>query len=386
MLVNEALEKILSNLNALNLGEKIPLNEAYGRILSEDVIAVKNLPCFDNSALDGYAVRYDKKDKPYKMIDCVFAGDKRTTGIKDNECIKIMTGAKMPLGADTVMRFEDCLVDGDLVYAPENLRKGDAHRFAGEEVKAGEILIKKGTLLNTRAVMMLAAQGISFVSVCIKSRIGIYSSGDELKEPWQSADNDEIYNANALGVAAILRSAGLESSYLGIIKDDLEATKKAFSQISKFDVIVCSGGASKGEADFMKSALISLGFEELFEKINLRPGGPCKAYVKDTKIVFILPGNPMAAYLCAYLLILPALLGKQHEKQLVRISENLKLKSGRSNVVFGTIEGDKFYVTDHNKYGSGMIKPLLKSNAIYLSDPNESEILENSEIFAIRLP
>ncbi|MCD8212693.1 MAG: molybdopterin molybdotransferase MoeA [Campylobacter sp.] len=241
MLVNEAFEKILSNLNLRNLSEKIPVSEAFGRILSEDVIAVKNLPCFDNSALDGYAVSFDKKDKPYKVIDNVFAGDKRTTGIKDNECIKIMTGAKMPIGADTVMRFEDCTIEGDLVYAPENLRKGDAHRFAGEEVKIGEILLSEKTRLNARAIMMLAAQGISFVSVYINPRIAIYSSGDEIKEPWQNADNDEIYNANALGISAILSSIGFKSSYLGIIKDDFEATKNAFAQTKNFDVIICSG-------------------------------------------------------------------------------------------------------------------------------------------------
>ncbi|MCD8212692.1 MAG: hypothetical protein LUC34_01320 [Campylobacter sp.] len=135
----------------------------------------------------------------------------------------------------------------------------------------------------------------------------------------------------------------------------------------------------------MKKALAALGFEELFGKINLRPGGPCKAYVKDSKIVFILPGNPMAAYLCAHLLVLPTLLGKELDRQRVKINENLKIKTGRSNVVFGTIRDDIFYVTDHNKYGSGMIKPLLKSNAIYISDPSESEILKDCEISVIRL-
>ncbi|MBE2984254.1 molybdopterin molybdotransferase MoeA [Campylobacter sp. RM9344] len=385
MEVFEAIDEIFRNFNPPYSLEILPINEACGRILSKDVVAVKNLPCFDNSALDGYAVKFEDKDKPFVLIDSVLAGDKRTTKINQNECIKIMTGAKMPLGADTVMRLEECIVDKNLIHAPNNLKKGDAYRFAAEEVKIGEILLKKGEKLNARAVMMLAAQGISFVEVFALPRIGIYSSGDEIVEPWQNADDDQIYNANAVGIGAILTLNGFQSSYLGIIKDSFEATVTALNQSNKFDVIICSGGASKGEADFMKKALEAIGFNELFNKVNMRPGAPFKAYEKDGKMVFVLPGNPMAAYLCANLFILPLLLSQRLKFEKVTLKENIKIKPGRANIVLGSVDNFEFHVTNENRYGSGMIKPLLKSNAIYISNPSESEILANSDIFITRI-
>ncbi|WP_170000107.1 molybdopterin molybdotransferase MoeA [Campylobacter sp. RM9328] len=385
MEVFEAIDEIFRNFNPPYSLEILPINEACGRILSKDVVAVKNLPCFDNSALDGYAIKFEDKDKPFVLIDSVLAGDKRTTKINQNECIKIMTGAKMPLGADTVMRLEECIVDKNLIHAPKNLKKGDAYRFTAEEVKIGEILLKKGEKLNARVVMMLATQGISFVEVFALPRIGIYSSGDEIVEPWQNADDDQIYNANAVGIGAILTLNGFKSSYLGIIKDSFEATVTALNQSNKFDVIICSGGASKGEADFMKKALEAIGFNELFNKVNMRPGAPFKAYKKDGKMVFVLPGNPMAAYLCANLFILPLLLSQRLKFEKVTLKENIKIKPGRANIVLGSVDNFEFHVTNENRYGSGMIKPLLKSNAIYISNPSESEILANSDIFITRI-
>ena len=153
---NAALDKILENFSPLK-NEILPIGEALGRILGEDIVAGKNLPCFDNSALDGYAVKFDEKDKPYRVIDAVFAGDKRSLKIGANECVKIMTGAKIPLGADTIMRFEDCEEKDGFVVSPANLKRGEAYRFAGEEVKAGEILMRVGERLDAARIMMLAA-------------------------------------------------------------------------------------------------------------------------------------------------------------------------------------------------------------------------------------
>lgn len=381
---NAALDKILENFSHLK-SEILPIGEAFGRILGEDVVAGKNLPCFDNSALDGYAVKFDEKDRPYRVIDAVFAGDKSSLKIGANECVKIMTGAKIPLGADTIMRFEDCEEKDGFVVAPANLKRGEAYRFAGEEVKAGEILMRAGERLDAARIMMLAAQGISFVGVFCAPRVGIFSSGDEIVEPWQSADADRIYNANAAGIAALLKERGFASSYLGVIKDELDATVKAFEGARNFDVLISSGGASKGEADFMKTALTGLGFSEIFGRVNMRPGGPCKAYAKEGKIVFALPGNPMAAFLCAHLFVLPALLGRPAEREKAVISEDLKLKGGRANIVLGRLEDGVFHVTDGNKFGSGMIKPLIKSNSIYVADSERSALAAGDEIFVTRI-
>ena len=135
----------------------------------------------------------------------------------------------------------------------------------------------------------------------------------------------------------------------------------------------------------MKTALTRLGFSEIFERVNMRPGGPCKAYAKEGKIVFALPGNPMAAFLCARLFVLPALLGRPAKREKAVISEDLKLKSGRANIVLGRLEDGVFHVTDGNKFGSGMIKPLIKSNAIYVADSERSALAAGDEIFVTRI-
>ena len=386
MLVNDALEALKAKFKPKNESEILPISEALGKTLANDVIAVKDLPCFDNSALDGFAVKFDEKDEPYKIIASAFAGDKEQLAIGKNECVKIMTGAKMPKGADTVMRFEDCVVDGEFVKAPTKLKKGEAYRFKGEETKVGEILLKSGEILNTRSVMMLAAQGISFIDVKKQPSVGIYSSGNEIIEPWQRASEDEIYNANALGIAALLSSIGQKSSYLGIIKDELNAVKQAFLNAANYDIVICSGGASAGEADFMKIALSELGYNEIFSHLDIRPGRPCKAYEKDGRLVFILPGNPMAAYLCTMMLVLPLLKSECFVTQKAINSENLKVKSGRANAVFGNVADGKFIATDGGKYGSGMINHILKSDFVLITSPDQGEILQNSEISLIKLP
>ncbi|MDL0088249.1 molybdopterin molybdotransferase MoeA [Campylobacter gastrosuis] len=374
-------------LNAINLdftGEFVNVKNALNRELIDDIFSTKDLPCFDNSALDGYALKFEYKQSGYVLKDTILAGDKRNLEIKDNECIRIMTGAKFPSGADTILRLEDSYEKDGLIYA-KSLKKGEAHRLRGEEVKSGEILIKNGTKLTPAHLMLLASQGINEVFVKTLPKIAIFSSGNELREPWQRADDDEIYNANAHGISALLLQNGFKSSYLGTIKDSFEATKNALKSAMNFDVIICSGGASKGDADYMKDALLSLGFTEIFSHVNIRPGAPSKAFKNGNKIAFVLAGNPMAAFLMAFLLIVPFLTKTKHELTKATLKNSLKLKSGRINVVLGEFKNGVFNVLNDNKYGSGMITPLVNSNAIYLSKSDESEILEGSEIFILRL-
>ncbi|WP_314991189.1 molybdopterin molybdotransferase MoeA [uncultured Campylobacter sp.] len=354
-------------------GEFASLERATGKILAQDVVAVKNLPSFDNAAMDGYALKFDDFNEPLSVAATVLAGDEAEIALKKGECVKIMTGAKMPTNADTVVPFEDAILQDGKLSPQSKVKKFNALRYKGEEVKAGEILLRKGEILTPARVMMLAAQGIYCVCVERKLRIGIFSSGDEVVEPWQNASEEQIYNANGAGIASLLQSFGFASSYAGIIKDDLESTTRAL-ETAEFDVIITSGGASKGEADFMKTALLNLGFSELFDGVNIRPGRPSKAFIKDKKIVFILPGNPMAAFLMCFLLVVPFLKGSQLEKIDAALNQDVKIKSGRENIVLGSFLGGKFSVTDNNKFGSGMITPLIKSNAVLVTSESLGEL------------
>lgn len=354
-------------------GEFVSLERATGKILAQDVVAVKNLPSFDNAAMDGYALKFDDFNEPLSVAATVLAGDEAEIALKKGECVKIMTGAKMPTNADTVVPFEDAILQDGKLSPQSKVKKFNALRYKGEEVKAGEILLKKGEILTPARVMMLAAQGIYCVCVERRLRIGIFSSGDEVVEPWQNASEEQIYNANGAGIASLLQSFGFASSYAGIIKDDLESTTHGLES-AEFDVIITSGGASKGEADFMKTALLNLGFSELFDGVNIRPGRPSKAFIKDKKIVFILPGNPMAAFLMCFLLVVPFLKGAQLEKFDAVLSQDVKIKSGRQNIVLGSFYESKFCVTDNNKFGSGMITPLIKSNAVLVTSESLDEL------------
>ena len=354
-------------------GEFASLERATGKILAQDVVAVKNSPSFDNAAMDGYALKFDDFNEPLSVVATVLAGDEAEIALKKGECVKIMTGAKMPTNADTVVPFEDAVLQDGKLLQQSKVKKFNALRYKGEEVKAGEILLKKGEILTPARVMMLAAQGIYCVCVERELRIGVFSSGDEVVEPWQSASEEQIYNANGAGIASLLQSFGFASSYAGIIKDDLESTTRAL-ETAEFDVIITSGGASKGEADFMKTALLNLGFSELFDGVNIRPGRPSKAFIKDKKIVFILPGNPMAAFLMCFLLVIPFLKGAQLEKIDAVLNQDVKIKSGRENIVLGSFCEGKFSVTDNNKFGSGMITPLIKSNAVLVTSESLGEL------------
>ena len=208
-------------------GEFASLERATGKILAQDVVAVKNLPSFDNSALDGYALKFDDFNEPLSIVATVLAGDTTQISLKKGECVKIMTGAKMPANTDTIVPFEDAVLQDGKLSSQSKIKKFNAVRYKGEEVKAGEILLKKGEILTPAKVMMLAAQGIYCVCVAREPKIGIFSSGDEVVEPWQNAGQGQIYNANAAGIASLLQSFGFASSYAGIIKDDLESTTRA---------------------------------------------------------------------------------------------------------------------------------------------------------------
>ena len=391
-MINETLNLIYNEIKSLNLREIVHLNEALNEICTKDIIAIKDLPCFDNSALDGYAFNHKNAGKTLKIKGVIYAGDKKEFYLKDDECYKIMTGAIMPKGADTILRIEDANVKNDVLFLSNEIKKFDGYRLKGEEVTKGKILIKKGEILTPRKIMLLASQGISEVEVYKKPKIALFSSGDELKEPWQKADEYEIYNANASGIEALLKNNGFKSKYLGIIKDEPLTIKESFEKCFKeFDFVITSGGASAGDKDYMDEILKDFGFKEIFDHVNIKPGRPTKCFIKDEKIVFVLAGNPTAAYLLAFLLVIPTLkkLINQNndffEISKTKFSGNLKLKSGRINTILGIYDNFCFKVIDDNKFGSGTISPLAKATHLYLSDLDKKELKDGEIIEILKL-
>lgn len=365
--------------------QRVNLTQALGCILYEDVFVKKNLPAFDNSALDGYALNYTHKNELLEIKGSILAGDKNDYIIEKNECYKIMTGAKIPQNANTILMFEEALFEDEKLNA-KNAKENNAIRFKGEEAKLGELLFKKGQKITSGMVAMLAAQGIYELKVVKKMRIGIFSSGDELVEPWENADECSIYNANAFGIYAILQDYA-DVEYLGLIKDDLNAYKKLLEN-KEFDMLISSGGASVGEADFIKQALLECDFSPIFEKVNAKLCKHVKLFSKSDMLFLALPGNPLASLVSTHIFaknILNLLYGKELlEFDNARLTKDLNFKGQRNDFAFGKLV-DRYFKPSEAKFGSGMLKPLCENTHILITQVDDTKLAKDQEIKVLKI-
>ncbi|WP_456392625.1 molybdopterin molybdotransferase MoeA [Nitratifractor sp.] len=368
--------------------EIVTLDRALGRVLAKDLAAVKNLPAFDNSAMDGFAFRHEDAGKRLKIISTIFAGDRPKPRLKRGEGYRIMTGAPVPSDADTVVPIEKCSeVTEETVTLPDGVKAGENLRRRGEELRIGAPLLKAGTRLDAPEIALLSAQGIMAVSVYAPLRIAVLSTGNELREPWETADEEQIYNANAFGILALLESYGFAAEYHGRIPDDRGATEAMIAGLKGYDVILTSGGISMGEADHLYRAFLFHGLKPLFHGINVKPGRPTMMGVMGGCFVMAMPGNPLATMLNVEMLSIPVLRSMQgmkaigHRRALARMGEDLKLRGGRSEIVLGHLHDGRFFPTRGNRYGSGMLTPLAESDAVVIFDEasrgaSEGEIVE----------
>ncbi|MBQ2430770.1 MAG: molybdopterin molybdotransferase MoeA [Campylobacter sp.] len=388
--LDEAINSVISCLNSNLKSEFVNLNAALGRVLAMSFKALRNSPVFDNSALDGYAYNVSFKGEFLQLVEpTIFAGCKEIYEIKENEAQKIMTGAPFPKGANSVIRLEDAEFENGKLKMPKDPKFGDGHRKMGEEFANGEVLIKKGEILTPTKIMLLASQGVSKIEVFTKPKIALFSSGDELLNLGQEAGNFGIFDANSHGVSTLLLSNGFECENLGIIKDDYGVVLDTLKKICKnYDIIITSGGASVGEADFMEKVAQKLGFENILNDINLKPGGkPMKCFKNGEKLFFILPGNPMAAYILSLVFMLPILRylsGNSHfkNKEFNAVLEgNLKFSPKRVNLILGDFNEGKF-IPKFDKFSSFMISPLANSSFVFLT-PLGKECLNNGDLIKI---
>ena len=383
----KAKAKALENVRKSLSSEVVFLKDALGRVLAEDIKVRKNVPSFNNSALDGFAFQHTDKDKKLKIATTIFAGDEPKEILQKNECYKIMTGAKVPSDADTIVAIEDCLeVNDEYIKVPSHIEKGNALRLKGEELKKGESLFKKGEKITSSVIALLAAQGIPTVKVYKRLSIAVASTGNELKEPWQEASEDEIYNANSFGIIAQLKEYGFEPDYVGLIPDDLDKTVSFISKLKSYDVIITTGGISMGEADFLEEAFLKNGLVEFFHGVNVKPGRPTMMGKMGDTFVMAMPGNPLTTMLNLLLLSMPVLLKLQgyknyHQNTVKAINvQEFKFRPNRANIVLGYYKNGEFKVTRDNKIGSGMLLPLYESNAVMLTKEGESMVKVGDEV------
>jgi molybdopterin molybdotransferase len=295
--------------------ERISLTESAGRILAEPVISPLDLPAFDNSAMDGYAVRAAdirtaKADAPVRLRlkGRIAAGEAFSGELSPGECLRLFTGAPIPSGADAVVMQEDTRVEGDVVHIYAAAQPGENIRFQGEDVRRGATLAETGTEISPGLIGLLGAVGLGEVRVGRRPTVGLLATGSELQEAGQPLAAGQIYESNrALLAPLIARAGGVPIAY-PLIRDSLEATRTALEQAFRdCDIVISSGGVSVGEMDFVKAAFESLGGKLQFWRVAIRPGKPFVFGTLGGKYLLGLPGNPVSAFVTFLLLSRPAL-------------------------------------------------------------------------------
>ena len=298
---------------------KLPLLEAFGFTLAQDVIATVDIPNFAQSSMDGYAVKFEDKDKPLTIIGEMAAGATDQLTIDAGQATRIFTGAPLPEGSDTVIMQEKVTVeDNALTLQDDNLSLGLNVRPKGAEVKSGELAMAKGTYLSAAALGFLAGIGCTHVSVYAAQKVTIILTGNELQEPGKPLEFGQVYEANSVILTAALHKAGINDITILRSEDNPEILAAVLQQaLQSSDVVLLNGGVSVGDYDYVVGAAKACGVENKFHKIKQKPGKPLFFGSKENKLVFGLPGNPSSGLTCFYEYVLPALEKSMHKEASV---------------------------------------------------------------------
>ena len=376
--VEDAREQMLETIPVLPT-QKRGILECVNYVLAEELKATENIPPFDNSAMDGFAVRAaDVKDASKEnplvlsVVETVAAGYAPERPVSSRQTARIMTGAMMPEGADAVVMQEETELNGNKVTIFESVKKNENVRFTGESVRQGDSVMSHGKVLRPPEVSMLASLNIDEVAVNRRPKVAIVSTGDELTPLGEPLKPGKIRDSNRYGIFAQVENAGGTPIDMGIAPDDEAETERIFREsISKADALITSGGVSVGEHDIVKNVLTKLG-EMNFWRVAMKPGKP-QAYGKiDGKPVFGLPGNPVSSLVVFELFVRPALLKMAGHTDLLRptfkatLETDVTNKDGRVNFMRAILtEYDAQYIAKTTgPQGSGILHSLVLANGL----------------------
>jgi molybdopterin molybdotransferase len=397
--LEDALTVVLSTVPVLGM-EKISLLDALGRVLAEDIIADRDNPPWNNSAMDGFAVRYEDIKQEHaittptvlNVIEDVPAGRFPMKTVGRGEAIRIMTGAPIPQGADTVLKVEDTEATPTSVKVFKPEPQGANIRPQGEDVRKGECIIPKGTVLRSAEAGMLAILAKPFVFVYQRPRVAILSTGDELADLDERLTDEKIINSNSYGIAAAVREAGGVPHLLGIARDNPNDLKAKIRQGLNADILVLSGGVSMGDYDFTKAVFQELGAEMNFWKLAIRPGQPVAFGKIGKSLAFGLPGNPVSSMVTFEQLVRPAMLQMGGHKDLTRpvvqaiFQERFSKKPDRRHFLRGILwmERGMLMVRTTGPQGSGILTSLVKANGL-IDIPIEVEKLKPGDVVNVQV-
>ncbi|HEV7577687.1 MAG TPA: gephyrin-like molybdotransferase Glp [Caldimonas sp.] len=372
--------------------EKVALRSALGRVLADDVVSAIDVPSHDNSAMDGYALRADELDataeSTFTVAGAGFAGGRFAGEVGARACVRIMTGAVMPAGLDTVVPQEFARVDGDVVRVPAGVvRPGANRRRAGEDLARGEVALAAGRIVRPADLGLLASLGAAEVAVFRRLRVAFFSTGNELRSVGETLDAGSVYDSNRYTLWAMLQRLGVEVLDLGVVRDEPAALAAAFRVAADAaDAVITSGGVSVGEADHTKAVMAELG-DVLFWRIAMRPGRPMAIGRIERggreAILFGLPGNPVAVMVTFYALVRDALLAMSGASAAplpaLRAAsvEAIRKKAGRTEYQRGVVtrssSGD-WQVRITGSQGSGILRSMSEANGLVVLPHGQGDV------------
>ena len=365
--VEEALAKIDENVKAGN-PIQMDLLKAFNLVLAGDVFSPLDMPPFPQSAMDGYAVKLSTTNV-FKYVGEIKAGDSKEPQLNVGEAIRIFTGAPVPKAADVVVRQEDCKIEGNEVKIEPIPSQGANIRPQAEQIANGEVALQKGQLLNAAAVGYLATLGITQVQVYANPKVALLVTGNELVAPGTELNYGQVYESNAVMLQSALKTYGINECSVYRVKDDYEETKVQLKELlAQYDMILCSGGISVGDYDFVGKALHELNVEEIFYKIKQKPGKPLFFGKKENTLVFALPGNPAAALTCfnVYVVktlnILCAKRTEGHRRVYKKINKDFTRKGDRAQFLKAAICGEEVAFLEGQS--SAMLHTYAVSNTL----------------------
>jgi molybdopterin molybdotransferase len=351
--LEQAIEKLLQSVKPIEGDQAVSIGDAIGRVVAEDVLAPSALPSFDNSAMDGWAVRsadvQGASADRLVTLECIAnvpAGKSFGGTIGAGQCARIFTGSPLPAGADAVVMQEDTHAELPKVHILDAVKPWENIRFRGEDVKEGSLIARRGDRVTPQTAALLSACGVSQVRAKRRLRVAVLATGNELKEPGAKLAPGEIYESNRILIASLLSRLGMDPVVKPIVTDELAATVNAIREASECDAVVTCGGVSVGEYDFVKAAIGELGGAIDFWRVAIKPGKPFVHAHVSGKSLFGLPGNPVSALVTFWMLVRPALLRMAGANDVsARISlgvsaEEIRNPGDRRHFVRVTIDGE----------------------------------------------
>lgn len=386
MIPIEEAEKILNSITSRPESEEIPLLDALGRVLAQDVVSRLNMPPFNKSAMDGFAICSGDRSEKFKIVEVIAAGSVPRKKIEKGRCAKIMTGGMVPEGAGRVVKVEVTEEkDGYMYLIGED--KNINICYLGEDIKAGDLVLESGHLVRPGEVGIIASMGLDRIKVYKKPMVGIITTGSEIREPGEELEKGQIYNSNSYSIGAQVLRVGALVMYAGIVGDEKERIRQKIGELlGECQMVLISGGVSMGDYDFVPQILKDLGVGLHFDKVAIQPGKPTVFGTRGSVLIFGMPGNPVSTFTVFEVFVKPVLyrlMGYRYRPLLLKgvMKKDFRRKRGTRTAFVPVKYDNEGFVEPVEYHGSAHLASLSQANALLRVPTNIKEIVKGSVVY-----